>query len=43
MSASQDTSHIALATVYEIAKILSSSLALNDTLQQVLNVISSHF
>ena len=43
MSASQDTSYIALATVYEIAKILSSSLALNDTLQQVLNVISSHF
>ena len=42
MSSAQDYNHIALATVYEIAKILSSSLALHDTLHQALNVISSH-
>jgi Nif-specific regulatory protein len=42
MSSSQASNHIALAAIYEIAKILSSSLALHDTLQQVLNVISSH-
>jgi len=42
MSSSQGANHIALATIYEIAKILSSSLALHDTLRQVLNVISSH-
>jgi Nif-specific regulatory protein len=42
MSSTQDYNHIALATVYEIAKILGSSLALHDTLQQALNVISSH-
>ncbi len=42
MPMSQDSNHIALITVYEISKILSSSLALHDTLNQVLNVISSH-
>lgn len=42
MSSTQDYNHIALATVYEIAKILGSSLALHDTLHQALNVISSH-
>jgi len=42
MQNSRDTHHIALVTIYEIAKILSSSLALHNTLRQALNLIASH-
>jgi Nif-specific regulatory protein len=42
MSASQSSSNISLVTIYEIGKILSSSLDLHKTLRQVLNVISAH-
>ena len=42
MQNSRDTHHIALITIYEVAKILSSSLALHDTLRQTLNLIASH-
>ncbi|HQR60443.1 MAG TPA: GAF domain-containing protein [Methylophilaceae bacterium] len=36
------SSNVALITVYEIGKILSSSLDLQKTLRQVLNVIATH-
>ena len=38
----QGSGHLALVTIYEISKILSSSLELHKTLQQVLNVIAIH-
>lgn len=38
-----NSSHVALVTIYEIGKILSSSLELHKTLRQVLNVIAAHF
>ncbi|WP_047550685.1 nif-specific transcriptional activator NifA [Methylotenera sp. G11] len=34
--------HIALITIYEISKILSTSLALDKTLRQTLNLIAAH-
>jgi len=37
-----DSSSIALTTIYEISKILGSSLELHKTLRQVLNVIAAH-
>jgi Nif-specific regulatory protein len=41
---SQDVAQdVALVTIYEIGKILSSSLELHKTLRQVLNVIATHF
>jgi Nif-specific regulatory protein len=43
MSSLQPSSKVALITVYEISKILSSSLDLKKTLRQVLNVIANHF
>jgi Nif-specific regulatory protein len=42
MSSSQSFNHIALSTIYEIGKILSSSLALEETLRQVLGVIATY-
>ncbi|HOY69473.1 MAG TPA: nif-specific transcriptional activator NifA [Methylotenera sp.] len=42
MSLLQLTNKLALITIYEISKILSSSLDLNKTLRQVLNVIANH-
>ncbi|CAG0950364.1 Nif-specific regulatory protein [Methylophilaceae bacterium] len=42
MSPSQGSNHVALVTIYEIGKILSSSLDLHKTLRQVLNVIAAH-
>ncbi len=38
----QGSSRVALITIYEIGKILSSSLELHKTLRQVLNVIAAH-
>jgi Nif-specific regulatory protein len=38
-----DANDVALVTIYEIGKILSSSLELSKTLRQVLNVVSAHF
>lgn len=35
-------SNIELITIYEISKILSSSLDLNKTIREVLNILSSH-
>ncbi|MGZ8271647.1 MAG: nif-specific transcriptional activator NifA [Methylophilus sp.] len=43
MSTLSDTNDVALVTIYEIGKILSSSLELSKTLRQVLNVVSAHF
>jgi Nif-specific regulatory protein len=43
MSTISDTNDVALVTIYEIGKILSSSLELSKTLRQVLNVVSAHF
>ena len=37
-----DSSSVALTTIYEISKILSSSLDLQKTLRQALNVIAAH-
>ncbi len=37
-----DTQNVSLVTMYEVSKILSSSLELSKTLRQVLNVISVH-
>jgi Nif-specific regulatory protein len=34
--------NVSLITIYEIGKILSSSLELHKTLRQVLNVIAAH-
>ena len=42
MAPPQGSSNVALVTIYEIGKILSSSLELQKTLRQVLNVISAH-
>lgn len=42
MSSLQTSNKVALITIYEIGKILSSSLDLNKTLRQVLNVIANH-
>ena len=42
MSPAPVSSRVALVTIYEIGKILSSSLDLHKTLQQVLNVIAAH-
>lgn len=42
MSIQQDEQNVSLATMYEVSKILSSSLELKKTLRQVLNVISVH-
>lgn len=42
MSSTSISSKVALITIYEISKILSSSLELNKTLRQVLNVIATH-
>ena len=42
MSPTSTSSKVALLTIYEISKILSSSLELNKTLRQVLNVIATH-
>jgi Nif-specific regulatory protein len=42
MSSTSTTNKVALLTIYEISKILSSSLELNKTLRQVLNVITTH-
>ena len=38
----QDRSTVELVTIYEISKVLSSSLDLQKTLQGVLNLLSSH-
>lgn len=38
----KDESHLELGTIYEISKILSSSLDLRLTLREVLGVLSSH-
>lgn len=43
MSPLLQSSHVALVTIYEIGKILSSSIELHKTLRQVLNVIAAHF
>jgi len=42
MLTKQDTNQVALITIYEIGKILNSSLDLQKTLRQVLNVIATH-
>ena len=42
MSTNHDVQDVALVTIYEIGKILSSSLELHKTLRQVLNVIATH-
>lgn len=42
MPLTQGSSRVALVTIYEIGKILSSSLDLHKTLRQVLNVIAAH-
>lgn len=42
MSPSRGSSNVALVTIYEIGKILNSSLDLQKTLRQVLNVIATH-
>ncbi len=42
MSSTQELNHVALITIYEISKILNSSLALHNTLQKVLSVIAAH-
>jgi hypothetical protein len=42
MSLTQVSNRVALVTIYEIGKILSSSLDLHKTLRQVLNVVATH-
>lgn len=42
MKLTKDSSGIALATIYEISKILGSSLELHKTLREVLNVLAAH-
>lgn len=42
MTSSQSFNHIALSTIYEVAKILNSSLALEETLRQVMRVIATN-
>lgn len=42
MSPTPVSSRVALVTIYEVGKILSSSLDLHKTLRQVLNVIATH-
>jgi Nif-specific regulatory protein len=42
MASSVGSSNVALVTIYEIGKILGSSLDLHKTLRQVLNVIAAH-
>ena len=42
MQLKREANHIALATIYEIGKILGSSLDLHKTLRQVLNLIAVH-
>lgn len=42
MLASHESDNVALVTIYEIGKILGSSLELHKTLRQVLNVIAAH-
>jgi len=42
MQTAQSSNRVALVTIYEIGKILSSSLELHRTLRQVLNVIAAH-
>ena len=43
MSPTKISNSVALVTIYEISKILSSSLELHKTLRQVLHVVSTHF
>jgi len=42
MRLTSNADNVALVTIYEIGKILSSSLELHKTLRQVLNVIAAH-
>jgi diguanylate cyclase (GGDEF)-like protein/PAS domain S-box-containing protein len=42
MSLTQVSNRVALVTIYEIGKILGSSLDLHKTLRQVLNVVATH-
>ena len=42
MQLSRNQDNVSLITIYEIGKILSSSLELHKTLRQVLNVIAAH-
>ena len=42
MSPLQSSSKVALITIYEIGKILSSTLDISKTLRQVLNVVANH-
>jgi len=42
MRLTSGTNDVSLVTIYEISKILSSSLELHKTLRQVLNVIATH-
>lgn len=42
MLVTKGSSNLALVTIYEIGKILSSSLELHKTLRQVLNIIATH-
>jgi Nif-specific regulatory protein len=42
MMTARVSSNVALVTIYEIGKILSSSLDLQKTLRQVLNIIATH-
>jgi Nif-specific regulatory protein len=42
LATSPGSENVALVTIYEIGKILSSSLELHKTLRQVLNVIAAH-
>ncbi len=42
MLANRDNSALSLISIYEISKILSSSLALDKTLHEVLNILSSY-
>ena len=39
---SQQEGNIALVTIYEISKVLSSSFDLHQTIREVLNILSSH-
>lgn len=42
MSSTQNFNHIAMNTIYEVGKILSSSLALHNTLRQALNLVTQN-
>lgn len=42
MPDTNSSNHIALTTIYEVSKILSSSLEVHKTLRQTLNVIAAH-